>query len=106
MTIEHEDVSQFTRNPSRVLNYFGDDGNSSDSIDKACAYTVTQDERVSYYCRFYRGKMFNPIGIDTNKKLKAEFKKVSKEVFDFYKDFLTTRSTTSLAYAERKYIDV
>tara|TARA_Y100001938_G_scaffold140278_1_gene208252 strand:- start:1182 stop:1502 length:321 start_codon:yes stop_codon:yes gene_type:complete len=106
MTIEREDVTQFTKNTSRVLNYFGDDGNSSDSIDKACAYTATQDGNVSYYCRFYRGKMFSPIGIDTNKKSKAEFKKVSKEVFDFYKDFLTTRSTSSLAYAERKHIDV
>ena len=106
MTIEREDVTQFTKNTSRVLNYFGDDGNSSDSIDKACAYTATQDGNVSYYCRFYRGKMFSPIGIDTNKKSKAEFKKVSKEVFYFYKDFLTTRSTSSLAYAERKHIDV
>ena len=105
MTIEREDVTQFTKNTSRVLNYFGDDGNSSDSIDKACAYTATQDGNVSYYCRFYRGKMFSPIGIDTNKKSKAEFKKVSKEVFDFYKDFLTTRSTSSLAYAERKQED-
>tara|TARA_R110002020_G_scaffold406830_2_gene616982 strand:- start:191 stop:511 length:321 start_codon:yes stop_codon:yes gene_type:complete len=106
MTIERENVSDFLKNSSRVLNYFGEDGKKSDSIDKACAYTATQNETVTHYCRFYRGKMFNPSGIDTNKRQRADFKKVSKEVFDLYQNFLTTRSGTSLAHAERKYIDV
>ena len=68
-------------------------------VDKGGSATV-------YYCAFYRGKLFDPTGIDHRKKTDAEFRQVTKEVFDFYKHFLVTKNNTSLIHAERKLIDV
>jgi len=106
MTIDREDVSQFIKTSSRFLSYYGNDGQETDHMDKACAYKATQDDSVEHFCRFTRGVLYDPQGIDAKKKSTSEFKKVNASAFGFYIEYLENKKRILYVRADRSLIDV
>lgn len=128
MTIEQFgkfDLDEFLGTRNYYHYYYDVDGTKSkvhDISDKATHHDVVKNHNeafaiqieitdgphstVVYYCPVYRGKLLDPVGIDASKKSKAEFRHVSEEVFNFYKEFLVTKNQTSLVRAERSRVDV
>ncbi|MAF25436.1 hypothetical protein CL634_07670 [bacterium] len=125
MTIDKVDIEEFLGSRNYAYHYYDIEGKKAEPVDMknmksgeelikqhnesfAIMIDITDGSYSTtiYRCPFYRGKLVDPKGIDANKKSKAEFKPVSKEVFDFYTNFLVTKSNTSLVHAERSHINV
>lgn len=102
-------TEDFVREPKRDYTYYESDGSSSsDETNKACAFAVELDNSDQYFVKFFRSRLFNPNGADSNKinSIQTEYKKVSKETFDLYKEYLSTNKQELFLRAERKCLDV
>ena len=66
------------------------------------------DNSQSCFVKFYRSRLFNPNGADGIKinSVQTEYKKVTKETFDFYRKYLSTNRQEFFLRAERKCLDV
>ena len=78
------------------------------SIPKLEAFVNQQVDKKTYHVKFFRGRLLDPFGIDASKSqdMFAEYKKVAKNTFKFYVDYLKTRRKNNLTWAERSHIDV
>ena len=101
-------AEDFIREPNREYTYYELDGTSSASeTNKTCAFTILFDNSQSCFVKFYRSRLFNPSGADGIKinSVQVEYKKVSKETFDFYTEYLSTNKQELFLRAERKCLD-
>lgn len=81
--------------------------------DKAVAKITTvhnkEEDKISinYYIKCGRGMLFDPHGIDANKinSYNFQFKKVDKSIYDQYVQYLKTRRSMFLTYAQREFKD-
>lgn len=84
-----------------MIQYFNKEGNSCEEKDAVCCKTQMKNGEIyhikSSYTRLYDPRELN----DSDARTKWEFKKVSKEVFDYYMHFLKTGSKKHKLYAER-----
>tara|TARA_R100000152_G_C6761439_1_gene185568 strand:+ start:213 stop:539 length:327 start_codon:yes stop_codon:yes gene_type:complete len=104
-----EDISSFLNQKSVEIVFFDYDGNiETKETKKTCAYAITTNGKENYYAKFLRGSLFDPQGIDATKinSLTTEFKKVAKNTFGFYVDYLESKKRNRLTWAERSNIDV
>ena len=104
-----EDISGFLNEKSVEIVFYDYNGNTeTEKTNKTCAYTITTNGKESYYIKFIRGSLFDPQGIDATKinALTTEFKKVAKNTFGFYVDYLKSKKRNHLTWAERSNIDV
>ena len=104
-----EDVSSFLNEKSVEIVFYDYDGNTeTEETNKSCAYAITTNGKESYYTKFLRGSLFDPQGIDATKinALTTEFKKVAKNTFGFYVDYLKSKKRNHLTWADRSNIDV
>ena len=104
-----EDVSEFTKPQANSYVFYDKDVNLEEQETvKTCAYMLTIDNKESYYIKFLRGSLFDPQGMDFKKinALNTNYKKVSKETFGFYAEYLKTKKRNQLTWAERSSIDV
>ena len=76
-------------------------------LDHISLHTEVNDKKT-YHVKFFRGRLLDPFGIDASKSqdMFAEYKKVAKNTFKFYVDYLKTRRKNNLTWAERSHIDV
>ena len=90
--------------------YFNRDGTTShEKKNYSCAYSLTTSKGVEkHYIKFYRGRLFDPYGIDSNKInfMHCEYKKVGKQIIDLYVGYLNNKKRDLFTRAERKCIDV
>jgi magnesium-transporting ATPase (P-type) len=61
---------------------------------------------VNYYIKFGRGMLFDPYGMDMNKmnSYNFQFKKVDQDIYSKYLQYLKTRRSMFLTYAQRDYV--
>ena len=88
--------------------FYGPDSEKEYSRDTAFAYIVKVNEKKTYHVKFFRGRLLDPYGIDASKSqnIFTDYKKVAKNTFHFYVDYLETRQRNKLTWAERSHIDV
>jgi len=104
-----EDISEFTNQAKSRYAFYSKDGNlEKNETPKTCAFSVEKPQKESYFIKFFRGTIFDPNGMDSNKinAINMEFRKVEKKTFDFYVEYLKTKKRNSLTWAERSNIDV
>ena len=80
---------------------------SGDSGDSSFAYAKEYKHRTVYFLSFFRGNIYDPYGVYSHKRnsREIEFKKVTKQSFDLYLNYLDTRNRSFLTLAERKYVN-
>ena len=101
-------AEDFIKEPKREYTYYETDGStSSNETNKACAFVVMLDNSDQYFVKFFRSRLFNPNGADGIKinSVQVEYRKVSKETFDFYTEYLSTNKQELFLRAERKCLD-
>ena len=59
-----------------------------------------------HYIKFFRGRLFDPNGVDANKAGQATYRKVDEETFSYYLDYLRTNDMALFLRAERRCIHV
>jgi hypothetical protein len=104
-----EDISEFIRDKDIEYTFYGKDGEVlSEEVAHACAYILSGDESEFYYVKVYRSELFDPEGIDANKisSVHTKFSKVSKEIFDFYLNYLTNKERNQFTWAKRGMVNV
>ena len=104
-------MEEFIREDERVTSYHNSDGKTSNKeTPKSCAKTVENVDKSTtmYYVKFFRGRIFDPHGMDGRKGGSAftQYKKVNKQTFKYYSQYLKTKNQTSFTRAERSFIDV
>ena len=101
-------AEDFIREPKREYTYYESNGSSSsDETNKSCAFVLVIDNSDQYFIKFFRSRLFDPNGVDTNKinSIQTEYRKVTKETFDFYTKYLSTNRQEFFLRAERKCLD-
>lgn len=102
-------TSEFFEQEQFDYTYYNSDGSESqEDEDNSCAYLAKSKKVEKYYVKFFRGRVIDPYGMDSG-KLKSsmtEYKKVQKNTFKFYVEYLKTRKSSYLSWAERSVIDV
>ena len=104
-----EDISDFLKDKSSEVVFYDNNGNQEkEETHKSCAYVIATDGKKNYYTKFLRGTLFDPQGMDATKinSLTIQFKKVEKNTFEFYLEYLKTKKRNHLTWAERSSIDV
>lgn len=106
-----EEMEEFIQEDKRVTSYHNSDGQTSDKeTPKSCAKTVKNINKstTTHYVKFFRGRIFDPHGIDGRKGGSAftKYKKVQKQTFKYYSQYLKTKNQISFTRAERSFIDV
>ena len=96
--------------------FFMNDGQfikSSSDPSRACAKVNTLSTNTEgplhggfHYIKFFRGRLFDPNGVDANKAGQATYRKVDQETFSYYLDYLRTNDMALFLRAERRCIDV
>lgn len=109
MIDKHEDFGESTQEVNR--RYILGSGVEVDTeTQQVCAkmHILVENGKQTNFCyvKFFRGKMFDPQGIDATKVRLAEFKKVNEGIFNLYFNYLKTKNGESLIRAEREYIHV
>jgi len=91
------------------------DSETAQESPDAFAMKITIGQRTKYYTkRGKHGRLYNPIGMFSEGmaskrlghagKLEWRFTEVSERVFNFYRDFLTTKNIAHLHNAERELL--
>jgi len=104
-----EDISEFIKPSARDYVFYDKNGDlEGDETSETCAFSIVMAEKETYYIKFFRGVIFDPSGMDSGKinAINIEFKKVEKNTFDFYVQYLKTKKRNKLTWAERSNIDV
>ena len=105
----HEDFGEVTKEVAHRY-ILGSGEEITEETHRICAkmHVITQNEKQTNFCyvKFFRGKMFDPQGIDATKVRLAEFRKVNETVFNLYFNYLKTKNGESLVRAEREHIHV
>ena len=109
MVDKHEDFGEASKEINRRY-ILGSGKEVSEETTQVCAkmHILIQNGQHTNFCyvKFFRGKMFDPQGIDATKIRLAEFKKVKENIFNLYFNYLKTKNGESLIRAEREYIHV
>ena len=109
MIDKHEDFGEVLKEVNHRY-ILGNGEETAEETQQVCAkmHILIQDGKQTNFCyvKFFRGKMFDPQGIDATKIRLAEFRKVNETVFNLYFNYLKTKSGESLIRAEREYIHV
>lgn len=109
MVDKHEDFGETSREINRRY-ILGSGKEVDEETQQVCAkmHILIENEKHTNFCyvKFFRGKMFDPQGIDATKIGLAEFKRVKENIFNLYFNYLKTKNGESLIRAEREYIHV
>jgi len=109
MIDKHEDFGETSKEVNRRY-ILGNGKETNTETPQACAkmHILIESSKQTNFCyvKFFRGKMFDPQGIDATKIMLAEFKRVNEKIFNLYFDYLKTKNGESLIRAEREYIHV
>tara|TARA_R110000824_G_C14884690_1_gene643804 strand:- start:135 stop:458 length:324 start_codon:yes stop_codon:yes gene_type:complete len=101
-------AEDFIKESRREYIYYETDGTRSPSeTKKTCAFVIVFEQSSVYLIKFFRSRPFDPNGVDTNKinSIQSEYKKVAKETFDLYVEYLSTNKRELFLRAERKCLD-
>ena len=105
---ENENVSGLDLpSPDSVqYSYFG---SGAEEVNENSAFAKRADNNgyKTYYIKFGRGDLFDPLGADTGKHTRPyfDFKKVSEPVFEYYMQYLTTEDIIFLTRARRSLME-
>lgn len=93
-----------------INQYVDKTGNLSEEKNAVAKITKIhnrEDDRVTinYYIKHGRGMLFDPYGMDMNKlnSYNFQFKKVDQAVYSQYVQYLKTRRSLFLTYAQREF---
>lgn len=84
--------------------WFNKDGKEiTGDNERFYAKTVVRGNQEQYYIRVHNNAPFDPIGIYgfRERGMKIDLKKVSKNTFDFYMMYLTTKNSLYMTRAQR-----
>ena len=108
-------VDQYTTDQERKVStsaLYNKDGNIiTDDAETVYAKYVAVDMNGRTQKKFFvltsNGSLFDPLGTDGHRErtIKKELRSTSKQTFDYYVNYLKTRSGIILRRAERSYID-
>ena len=109
MIDKHEDFGEVLKEVNHRY-ILGNGEETAEETQQVCAkmHILIQNGKQTNFCygKFFRGKMFDPQGIDATKVRLAEFRKVNEPIFNLYFNYLKTKNGESLVRAEREYIHV
>tara|TARA_R100000008_G_scaffold84709_2_gene72817 strand:+ start:72 stop:395 length:324 start_codon:yes stop_codon:yes gene_type:complete len=101
-------AEDFVKEPKRERTYLQTDGTTAEEEGlNSCAYEISLDNSEQYYIKFFRSRLFDPKGADANKinSVQTDYRKVSKDTFDLYTEYLKTSKREMFLRAERKCLD-
>ena len=84
-------------------------GQEHNAVAKITRLHNKEEDRVivNYYIKHGRGMLFDPYGMDASKvnSYNFQFKKVDHSIYSQYIQYLKTRRTMFLTYAQREFIN-
>lgn len=95
-----------------VTQFIDKSGNLADEKNSVAKITKVHNKEedkitVNYYIKHGRGMLFDPYGMDANKinAYNFQFKKVDQKIYSQYLQYLKTRRSMFLTYAQREFKD-
>lgn len=95
-----------------ITQFFDKTGNLGEETNAVAKVTKIHNKEsdrivVNYYIKHGRGMLFDPYGMDANKinAYNFQFKKVDHKVYSQYVQYLKTRRSIFLTYAQREFKD-
>jgi hypothetical protein len=85
----------------------GKSGEEHNAVAKIATIVNKEEQKktINYYVKIGRGMIFDPFGMDSNKinAYNFQFKKADEKVFSYYLQYLKTRRSMFLTYAQREF---
>jgi hypothetical protein len=95
-----------------VTQFFDKTGNLAEEKNAVAKVSKVHNKEenkvtVNYYIKHGRGMLFDPYGMDANKinAYNFQFKKVNEKIYSEYVQYLKTRRSIFLTYAQREFKD-
>lgn len=92
---------------TQYIDKSGEPGEEYGSVAKITELHNKENDRVvtNYYIKHGRGMLFDPYGMDANKvnAYNFQFKKVDQSIYSQYIQYLKTRRSMFLTYAQREF---
>tara|TARA_R110002110_G_scaffold172215_3_gene374940 strand:+ start:181 stop:510 length:330 start_codon:yes stop_codon:yes gene_type:complete len=90
---------------SKIYGRHGDEVLSKKEKDMAKA--IQRSSSTSYHIQTYEGAPYDPNGMYSHREdnIELKYKKVSKDTFDFYMLFLTTKNSLYLTRSQRSFLN-
>ena len=90
---------------SKIYGRHGDEVLSKKEKDMAKA--IQRSSSTSYHIQTYEGAPYDPNGMYSHREdnIELKYKKVSKNTFDFYMLFLTTKNSLYLTRSQRSFLN-
>lgn len=75
--------------------------------EKDMAKAIQRSSSMSYHIQTYEGAPYDPNGMYSHREnnIELKYKKVSKNTFDFYMLFLTTKNSLYLTRSQRSFLN-
>lgn len=93
-----------------VTQFIGKTGELSEEHNSVAKITKLHNKEnnntvINYYVKHGRGMLFDPYGMDANKinAYNFQFKKVNENIYSQYIQYLKTRRSMFLTYAQREF---
>jgi len=91
----------------KVYTFFGAGGEESKEND-AFVKVVDNGGFMTYYIKYGRGDLLDPLGTDRGKHSRPyfDFKKVTKDVYNYYMQYITNSERIFLTRARRALMEI
>jgi hypothetical protein len=91
----------------KVYTFFGASGKESKERD-AFVKVVDNGGFMTYYIKYGRGDLLDPLGADRGKHSRPyfDFKKVTKDVYNYYMQYITNSERIFLTRARRALMEI
>lgn len=107
--IEHLNLPETDDIFTEFIDKSGNSAEEQNAVAKIVKVSNKEQNRTiyNYYIKHGRGMLFDPYGIDANKinSYNFQFKKVNPEIYSQYLQYLKTRKSIYLTYAQREFKD-
>jgi len=94
---------------TQYIDKSGNLGQEQSAVAKITKVHNKEEDKVTinYYIKHGRGMLFDPYGMDANKinAYNFQFKKVNQNIYSQYVQYLKTRRSMFLTYAQREFKD-
>tara|TARA_R110002096_G_scaffold21406_2_gene69452 strand:+ start:3862 stop:4197 length:336 start_codon:yes stop_codon:yes gene_type:complete len=103
-----EDIEELPQSQKQEEMWFNKDGQEiSGENERFYAKSVVKNGRAYYYIRVYSSSPFDPNGIYGRREraLPIDLKSVSKNTFDFYMMYLSSKNSLYMTKAQRGFLN-
>ena len=104
-------IDDYAKNKTKPKIEIGFNKNGSEAVSNQKQFAKiieeTDSENKTYYVSTNNNQIYDPLGVNSNREqyLDINFKRVSKNTFDFYMIYLQTNNSIYLTRANRSFLN-